>query len=156
MGCICSKGTSSNQYVAENHVRDKDLRANRSSRHSGPSRGERIAVEADDNGNDATARLISDPSRDGHAGSTPNSPDEREKNVEITGVSSKPQVEMNSNMGIGVGGQGQPRLSRIYGGERGAQVLAGWPSWLTAVAGEAISGWIPRRADSFEKLEKVS
>lgn len=35
------------------------------------------------------------------------------------------------------------------------QVAAGWPSWLTSVAGEAIQGWIPRRADSFEKLEKV-
>lgn len=35
------------------------------------------------------------------------------------------------------------------------QVAAGWPSWLTSVAGEAIQGWIPRRADSFEKLEKI-
>ncbi|KAF7842804.1 putative serine/threonine-protein kinase [Senna tora] len=43
----------------------------------------------------------------------------------------------------------------VHRGERGAQVLAGWPSWLTSVAGEAISGWIPRRADSFEKLEKI-
>jgi hypothetical protein len=41
-------------------------------------------------------------------------------------------------------------------GERGAQVVAGWPSWLTSVAGEAINGWVPRRADSFEKLDKVS
>ncbi|KAH9299111.1 hypothetical protein KI387_030793, partial [Taxus chinensis] len=34
------------------------------------------------------------------------------------------------------------------------QVAAGWPAWLTAVAGEAIKGWIPRKADSFEKLYK--
>ena len=38
----------------------------------------------------------------------------------------------------------------------GAQVAAGWPSWLSAVAGEAIKGWIPRHAASFEKLDKVS
>lgn len=38
---------------------------------------------------------------------------------------------------------------------RGEQVAAGWPSWLAAVAGEAINGWIPRRADSFEKIDKV-
>ncbi|XP_043706887.1 probable serine/threonine-protein kinase At1g54610 isoform X3 [Telopea speciosissima] len=31
----------------------------------------------------------------------------------------------------------------------------GWPSWLSAVAGEAIKGWTPRRADTFEKLDKI-
>lgn len=31
----------------------------------------------------------------------------------------------------------------------------GWPTWLSAAAGDALSGWGPRRADSFEKLEKV-
>ncbi|KAL2347969.1 hypothetical protein Fmac_001969 [Flemingia macrophylla] len=36
----------------------------------------------------------------------------------------------------------------------GEHVAAGWPSWLAAVAGEAINGWLPRRADSFEKLDK--
>ncbi|KAL5997655.1 hypothetical protein ACLOJK_008585 [Asimina triloba] len=36
----------------------------------------------------------------------------------------------------------------------GEQVAAGWPAWLVAVAGEAIRGWVPRRADSFEKLDK--
>ncbi|RVW30457.1 Protein impared in BABA-induced sterility 1 [Vitis vinifera] len=35
------------------------------------------------------------------------------------------------------------------------QIIAGWPSWLSAAAGEAIHGWLPLRADSFEKLEKV-
>ena len=37
----------------------------------------------------------------------------------------------------------------------GEQVSAGWPTWLAAVAGEAIKGWVPRKADSFEKLDKV-
>jgi hypothetical protein len=35
------------------------------------------------------------------------------------------------------------------------QAAAGWPTWLTAAADEDIIGWIPLRADSFEKLEKV-
>jgi hypothetical protein len=35
------------------------------------------------------------------------------------------------------------------------QVAARWPPWLSAVAREAIQGWIPLKADSFEKLEKV-
>lgn len=37
----------------------------------------------------------------------------------------------------------------------GDQVAAGWPSWLSAVAGEAIQGWVPRRADTFEKIAKI-
>eukprot|EP00257_Ricinus_communis_P023483 XP_015583478.1 probable serine/threonine-protein kinase At1g54610 isoform X1 [Ricinus communis] len=37
----------------------------------------------------------------------------------------------------------------------GEQVAAGWPSWLAGVAAEAIKGWLPRRADSFEKLDKI-
>ncbi|KAG0484652.1 hypothetical protein HPP92_008543 [Vanilla planifolia] len=37
----------------------------------------------------------------------------------------------------------------------GEQVVAGWPAWLAAVAGEAIRGWVPRKADSFEKLDKI-
>ncbi|KAK9066378.1 hypothetical protein SSX86_013700 [Deinandra increscens subsp. villosa] len=30
-----------------------------------------------------------------------------------------------------------------------------WPSWLSAVAGDAIRDWTPRRANSFEKLTKI-
>lgn len=37
----------------------------------------------------------------------------------------------------------------------GEQVAAGWPSRLSAVAGEAIEGWLPLRSDSFKRLEKV-
>lgn len=39
---------------------------------------------------------------------------------------------------------------------QGEQVAAGWPLWLSEVCGEALSGWIPRRANSFEKIDKVS
>ncbi|KAF7000240.1 hypothetical protein CFC21_016176 [Triticum aestivum] len=47
------------------------------------------------------------------------------------------------------------RLRNLRRSLEGEQVAAGWPSWLSAVAGEAIQGWIPLKADSFEKLEKV-
>lgn len=30
-----------------------------------------------------------------------------------------------------------------------------WPSWLLSVASEAVKGWIPRRADTFERIAKV-
>ncbi|KAL6136582.1 hypothetical protein ACLB2K_061877 [Fragaria x ananassa] len=35
------------------------------------------------------------------------------------------------------------------------QVAAGWPSWLSNAAGEAIYGWVPLKADAYEKLEKI-
>ena len=38
----------------------------------------------------------------------------------------------------------------------GEQVAAGWTAWLSSVAGEAIKGWIPRSANTFERLHKVS
>ncbi|KAK8671084.1 hypothetical protein V6N13_037692 [Hibiscus sabdariffa] len=48
-----------------------------------------------------------------------------------------------------------PRLSNPPRHVHGEQVAAGWPSWLSNVAGEAINGWTPRRADSFEKIDKI-
>lgn len=48
-----------------------------------------------------------------------------------------------------------PRLSNPPKHLRGEQVAAGWPPWLTAVCGEALNGWLPRRADTFEKIDKV-
>ncbi|GAB2287380.1 hypothetical protein Dimus_021758 [Dionaea muscipula] len=48
-----------------------------------------------------------------------------------------------------------PRLSNPGKNVRGEQVAAGWPPWLSEVAGEAINGWIPRRADQFEKIDKI-
>ncbi|KAJ0250445.1 putative cell division-related protein [Hirschfeldia incana] len=43
----------------------------------------------------------------------------------------------------------------IAKGVEAEYVAAGWPPWLASVAGEAIKGWVPRRADSFEKLDKI-
>ncbi|KAI7751463.1 hypothetical protein M8C21_017681 [Ambrosia artemisiifolia] len=48
-----------------------------------------------------------------------------------------------------------PALGSVPRATEGEQVAAGWPPWLAVVAGEAIRGWVPRRADSFEKLDKI-
>ncbi|KVH99240.1 Protein kinase, ATP binding site-containing protein [Cynara cardunculus var. scolymus] len=58
----------------------------------------------------------------------------------------------------GGGGAGESvsfRLGNMHRYVEVEQVAAGWPAWLSAVAGEAIHGWVPLRAESFEKLEKV-
>ncbi|XP_010553751.1 PREDICTED: probable serine/threonine-protein kinase At1g54610 [Tarenaya hassleriana] len=48
-----------------------------------------------------------------------------------------------------------PRLSNPPKHLRGEQVAAGWPSWLSDACGEALNGWIPRKADTFEKIDKI-
>ncbi|XP_047329926.1 probable serine/threonine-protein kinase At1g54610 [Impatiens glandulifera] len=48
-----------------------------------------------------------------------------------------------------------PAMGLVPKAVEGEQVAAGWPSWLAAEAGEALKGWIPRRADTFEKLDKI-
>ncbi|CAL5097889.1 unnamed protein product [Urochloa decumbens] len=40
-------------------------------------------------------------------------------------------------------------------GLSGENVVVGWPAWLVNVAPKAVEGWLPRRADSFEKLAKI-
>uniref|UniRef100_A0A5B7A1K1 Protein kinase domain-containing protein n=1 Tax=Davidia involucrata TaxID=16924 RepID=A0A5B7A1K1_DAVIN len=39
--------------------------------------------------------------------------------------------------------------------EYSLKTIQGWPSWLSAVAGDAIKDWTPRRANTFEKLDKI-
>ncbi|KAK5836960.1 probable serine/threonine-protein kinase At1g54610 [Gossypium arboreum] len=48
-----------------------------------------------------------------------------------------------------------PGSGRVLNSIKGEQVAAGWPSWLVAVASDALKGWIPRRANTFEKLDKI-
>ena len=65
-----------------------------------------------------------------------------------------------STADVGTGGgfqlfQQQPSSNVISSSPESELIAAGWPSWLTSVAGEAIKGWVPRPADSFEKLDKI-
>lgn len=155
MGCVCSKGFFPHEYVVANHIRDKAFKGNKHKKRLGASlRREEAVVEGDGGGNDATARLITNPPAE-IVGSTTILWDEGEKKV-LNEKPGKPQLQKRSTMDVG---QVEPRVSSIgslLNGERGAQVVAGWPSWLSAVAGEAINGWVPRKAESFQKLDKVS
>ncbi|CAN6232081.1 unnamed protein product [Urochloa humidicola] len=53
------------------------------------------------------------------------------------------------------GATAQQVISSVPQGFSGEHVIAGWPSWLTSVAGEVVEGWLPRRADTFERLDKI-
>ncbi|KAJ4823107.1 hypothetical protein Tsubulata_017606 [Turnera subulata] len=48
-----------------------------------------------------------------------------------------------------------PGVGRVPNSLEAEQIAAGWPSWLASSAAEAIRGWVPRRANTFEKLERI-
>ncbi|XP_011028375.1 PREDICTED: probable serine/threonine-protein kinase At1g09600 isoform X1 [Populus euphratica] len=137
MGCICSKGGRANNF-SDNNVRRKENNKP-AKRLVSLSRKDEVVVEVDGSANDATASLISNQPGNDNVEYAPVSSDEGEKKEMIE----KANNRMSSS------------IVSMSNGERGAQVVAGWPSWLTSVAGEAINGWVPRRADSFEKLDKI-
>lgn len=153
MGCICSKGTSVNEDGENRRVKEKEPRRS-SKRLVGSSRREEVAVEVDGSANDVTTRLISTAEvTDENVGSTATAWDNEDEEEEKTIVSEKHIIRKHESNDVG-----KPQISlsfSVRNGVDGAQVAAGWPSWLTAVAGEAIKGWVPRKAESFEKLEKV-
>ena len=49
----------------------------------------------------------------------------------------------------------KPQTNVVLHGFLAEHVATGWPAWLTSVASEAVKGWLPRKAESFEKLDKV-
>ncbi|KAK4759379.1 hypothetical protein SAY87_022510 [Trapa incisa] len=48
-----------------------------------------------------------------------------------------------------------PRPRNVPKESLSEQVAAGWPPWLIELCGEALRGWVPRRVDSFEKIDKI-
>lgn len=140
MGCICSKGATS---AADNLAREKDCKKS-TKRFVASARRDEVIVEVDNGGNEATARLISTEATLENV-STPTVWDEGGKKKAL--VVEKTHLQKRATMDGGVS-NGPPQISRVFsisGGVDGAQVSAGWPSWLTSVAGEAIKGWVPRR-----------
>ncbi|XP_059654827.1 probable serine/threonine-protein kinase At1g09600 [Cornus florida] len=161
MGCIYSKGSSANAHI-ENNGKEKEKEKDKESKKSSKkvvasSRKEEVVVDVDNSSNDATARLIKTQPTEEIVASTPSVWDDGEKKAMVVEKPEKARLQRGATIDAGVNG-GQPMMIRVLStrnGVEGAHVAAGWPSWLTAVAGEAIQGWVPRKADSFEKLDKI-
>ncbi|CAN1174476.1 Probable serine/threonine-protein kinase At1g09600 [Linum perenne] len=139
MGCICSKGgqQSNGSYVGSNDGKTSKGKSKKSSKRLVSKRDQ--DTETDEEYENVCS--IINQGKDDHDAGRSNSPSA------IHDHDDKKSKSKMSSTGI--------RSMAVANGEKGAQVVAGWPSWLTAVAGEAINGWIPRRLDSFEKLEKI-
>ncbi|WZZ11383.1 hypothetical protein YC2023_097304 [Brassica napus] len=163
-GYYCSKGARANDTIIDENI--NNVKERRSTPYSKPSKkrknsaSSRIAnVGSSSDGfiNDMDTTLAVLIPSDA-TNSTPMSSGEVSK-VNLERKSSRSVFQRRPNNETNkLGPPQQPKMTRITSvsnGERGAQVVAGWPSWLASVAGEAINGWIPRKADSFEKLEKI-
>nr|VDD41970.1 unnamed protein product [Brassica oleracea] len=136
MGCNCSKGTRTNDTV-RNSVKEKKKSASLSKANVGGS--EERARFINSNSNEATLELL-----------TPSDDAEKKERKSSRSVFQRTLTTDTSKVGAKM-----TRTASVSNGERGAQVVAGWPSWLASVAGEAINGWIPRKADSFERMGKI-
>lgn len=157
MGCVCSKGVSGKRN-GRKRTKEKEKNKSSSKRLIASDKEEDVLEEVDNGGNEVTTRLISTEPIEKSAGSTPPAWDEGEKQPIIFEKPEVPKVQRQATTNANEVG-GQPQINRIFSvrnGVDGAQVVAGWPSWLTNVAGEAIKGWLPRKGDSFEKLDKVN
>nr|GMD06993.1 probable serine/threonine-protein kinase At1g09600 [Ipomoea batatas]GMD08912.1 probable serine/threonine-protein kinase At1g09600 [Ipomoea batatas] len=155
MGCICSKGGGPMKKLAKKHSKggkDKEAKRQSSKRNC---RKEEIVLEMENGNLDITPLIVSDEKSVGPAPQGGGGLEEKEKEKEKKRVVRK--MKKHHTMDVGGGGL-EPQINRMFSvrnGVDGAQVVAGWPSWLTAAAGEAIKGWVPRKADSFEKLDKI-
>ncbi|XP_058090092.1 probable serine/threonine-protein kinase At1g09600 [Magnolia sinica] len=151
MGCICSKSATEDNV---DNQREKVSLSRLSKRFLTPSRREEVAVEANygGNGNDVVETVITKPKE--IVVPTQQSLD-KEANKAVVELPKKISHQRGASVDIGTNREPHLHISNVPNGIEGEQVAAGWPSWLASVAGEAIDGWLPRKAESFEKLDKI-
>ncbi|PSS31830.1 Serine/threonine-protein kinase [Actinidia chinensis var. chinensis] len=152
MGCICSKGSNADDFVVDN-VNEREL--NKSSvQVLSPSKKEEIIVGVV---YDESVKTISKPVLQANMSSVRSKKDEEDKKTRIVERPTSGHHQRRATLDA-LSNDGRATMSRMislpHATER-EQIAAGWPSWLTSVAGEAVQGWLPRSADSFEKLNKI-
>ncbi|XP_027362563.1 probable serine/threonine-protein kinase At1g54610 [Abrus precatorius] len=148
MGCICSKSSSRKDKVDE-YEKEKEL-----NKSSAQLVAPIVSTAEFDGGSikGSVPRLTKACSQVIRASNQVPSEDKSNHLDATTKSQHKKCMTMRSCVG-----ERKPLMSRIlsvphFGGEH---VDAAWPSWLSSVAAEAIKGWVPRRADSFEKLDQI-
>uniref|UniRef100_A0A1J3D0Y2 Putative serine/threonine-protein kinase n=3 Tax=Noccaea caerulescens TaxID=107243 RepID=A0A1J3D0Y2_NOCCA len=154
MGCICATARSPNAAVANNELLDSSKSilhlipnapssSQSSSKKEGsftrPTSAASITVVA--NGYPVVRRPSTSSSTDRNS----------TKQVVIVGAPTRNPSRRVTAIPVVQPTQPPPRLIS----NKTELATAEWPSWLASVAGEAIKGWVPRCADSYEKLDKI-
>lgn len=165
MGCICSKGSSIDDYVDNNMKRDKEQGLNKDSvQLVAPSTGEEFVAGPGGRGGGhggtaGSVHPISKSALQGNVASAPVHGFEGDKKAATVGRPAKASHQRRITLDMENSIRQRSPVSSIASmpnGVKGEQLVAGWPSWLSSVAAEAIHGWVPLRAESYEKLDKVS
>uniref|UniRef100_A0A7N0RFP9 Protein kinase domain-containing protein n=1 Tax=Kalanchoe fedtschenkoi TaxID=63787 RepID=A0A7N0RFP9_KALFE len=151
MGCICSKKGTSNgtNCVDRESIRSKKL--------GGSSRSGISANEFENGGCDAATALLirCKPVDDRVSRFIPAALSDGAEMKPL--VSAIVNADINVDIEFGTGHDEIPEPVKLpkKSVNSSSHVTDRWPPWLSAVAGEAIRGWAPLKADSFEKLEKI-
>lgn len=165
MGCICSKGVT-HKEATEEYEKGNESGKTTSVQVVAPSSQKRENFLVEVNGFDGSVRPLSrTTSRANNSGSVHRKTKEDENKTMVIERPSSVHHQRWATMDMGSNG-GKRQISRIFSVVNGVvngnvatvedpNEAAGWPSWLTSVAGDAIKGWVPRKAESFEKLDKV-
>ncbi|KDP45636.1 hypothetical protein JCGZ_17243 [Jatropha curcas] len=159
MGCICSKGAD-DELTTNESERKKENELDKSSvQLVAPTPTKREEDSARDGSSSRKHGSVLFPvAKTGGAMVVPLLED-GEKNRKSLETPSKSHHQRWATMDLGSNRNNQQnnvcRISTMPHGPESELIVAGWPQWLTSAAGEAIKDWLPRRADSFEQLEKI-
>ena len=164
MGCICSKGISTDE---DGETQKKDLSKSLKRFVTLSKKEEVVAAVAEVVvGNDGGSTRPRPKPQDNGLGAALRMLDEEEKKAMVNVDRTRKAVQHQRRATVDVGANGSSTIGSdeaepnlvivdVPNGFSGEHEAAGWPSWLTSVAGEAVKGWLPRRANSFEKLDQV-
>lgn len=155
MGCICSKSTHDEDYVVENVSEEKKKESCKVVvQLIAPLPIEEVTLGVSNSKNNEGSNhsrsktnidLNINPVLPGHV----------DDNNGKTRIIERPKNGHRRRSTMDLGGVAQ--ISTLpHAGANDEQVAAGWPTWLASVAPEAIQGWTPRSADTYEKICKVS
>ncbi|URE10554.1 kinase family [Musa troglodytarum] len=164
MGCLCSKGVDLDEDgVAEGSKSSSRLVTL-------PKKDEVVAaiINVALSGSHGSSRFLSKTPDDADSTSLSSSDEEEKKEDTVADRVTKVGAhQRRATVDVGARRDGSEVIGvannagddmgivDVPDGITGEYVAAGWPSWLATVAGEAIKGWLPRRGDSFEKLDKI-
>ncbi|KAG2313103.1 hypothetical protein Bca4012_027678 [Brassica carinata] len=150
MGCICATARSQNAAVANNELLDSSNSIMHLIPHP-PSSSSSLSKKERSFRRQTSAASITVVANGYPVVSRPSTSSDRSSTKKAITVGA---TTRNPTRRVTPMQQSQQQPGRLTG-KRTEPTSGEWPSWLASVAGEAIKGWVPRCADSYEKLEKI-
>ncbi|KAK4745047.1 hypothetical protein SAY87_011359 [Trapa incisa] len=153
MGCLCSKESKTDEkFEEEPTLKEEADQSKTVVQLVAPSSGEDIDLElVRGGGKDGSSRHIQRVASQANAGSVHNPSSHKSGRAERPSSASHQKGETADTEAR----HHHEFLVSLPNCIEGEETAAGWPSWLTSVAAEAVHGMVPRRAESFKKLKMI-